>query len=58
VAGAAERAVYVAAAGLGREAIQGFGRQDGNMDGRGEIAAGVVWLRYEVVRAQCGVRTT
>jgi len=57
VAGAAERAVYVAATGLGREALQRLGRQDGNMDGRGDLAAGVR-LRYEVVRAQCGVRTT
>src|SRR5689334_1950885 len=57
MAGAAERAVNVAAAGLGREALQRLGRQDGNVDGRGGRAAGVVWLRYEVVRVQCSVRT-
>src|SRR5690348_15121110 len=59
VAGAAERAVYVAATGLGREAIQRLGRQDGNMDGCGgrDSRAAGVWLRYEVVRVQCSVRT-
>jgi len=57
VAGSTERAVYVAAAGMGREALQRLGRQDGNVDGRSGLATGV-WLRYEVVRAQCCVRTT
>ena len=57
MARAAECAVNVAPARTGRQAIQRLSRQDGNVDGRGEIAAGI-WLRYEVVRAQYGVRTT
>jgi hypothetical protein len=57
MAGAAERGIYVAATGVGREALQRLGRQDGNVDGCGGRAFRVVWLRYEVVRAQCRVRT-